>query len=52
MKNYKLKQAIASFKKLNRKFRKDYDSSIMNELIKLDKYIADNNIKWVKTYGK
>lgn len=52
MKNLELKQKISRFKKLNRRFRKQYDPQLMNELIELDKYISKNDIRWVRTYGK
>lgn len=43
---------MSRFKKLNRKFRKEYNDELLTELIELDRYIALNNIKWVKTYGR
>jgi len=52
MKKFELKQKIARFKKLNRKFRKQYDPEILNELIELDKYISKNDIRWIRTYDK
>lgn len=50
--NFGLKQSMARFKKLNRKFRKEYNNELLNRLIELDRYIAKNNIKWVMTYGR
>lgn len=42
---------MARFKKLQRKYKATGDVTLVRELSKLDKYISDNNIKWVKTYS-
>lgn len=50
--NFGIIQAMNSFKKLNRKFRKEYNNDLLNRLIELDRYIAENNIRWFLTYGR
>jgi len=48
---FTLLQAMHRFKRLNRRFRIENVPGILNELIELDRYIAENNIKWVRTYS-
>ena len=48
---YEIKEAMARFKKLQRKYKQSGDIKLVKEIAKLDKYIAENNIKWVKTYA-
>ena len=50
--NFGIIQAMSRFKKLNRRFRKEFDNNLLNELTELDRYIAKNNIKWRMTYGR
>ena len=40
------------FKRLQRRFKNENSSELFNKLVILDKEIANNNIKWVRTYGK
>jgi hypothetical protein len=50
--NIILKQKINRFKKLNRRFKIEGDFSLLDELIKLEKYLVKNAKDWRAVYGR
>jgi len=50
--SYEIKEAMARFKKLQRKYKQSGDVRLVKELTKLDKQIAEKNTEWIISYGK
>ena len=49
---FEVKQKMATFKRLQRRFRNEKTTKYLKELAELDRFLAQNVPQWKATYSK